>query len=144
MTDITKLTLYTPDNAFKNVTKYSGSVTFPTSVLASATITITSSFTLTTPPVFTAFFAQFLELSDALGPSSQGVQWYPANIANQDIAINVTAPAPDVGYINCSVYPIINGTNVTVTGYFHNPYAANLTLTALTVPFVFIDYALAG
>lgn len=142
--DITKLSLYTPDNAFKNVNKYSGSVIFPTSVLASATVTVTSNFTLTTSPVFTAFFAQFLELSDALGPSSQGVQWYPANIANQDIGINVTAPGGLTGYINCSVYPIIVGSTLTVTGYFHNPYASNITLAALTVPFVFIDYALAG
>lgn len=142
--DITKLSLYTPDNAFKNVNKYSGSVTFPTSVLSGATATVTSVQTLTTPPVFTAFFAQFLELSDAIGPSSQGIQWYPANVASQDIAISVTAPAPDVGYVNCSVYPIINGSTLTVTGYFHNPYAATITLTALTVPFVFIDYALAG
>lgn len=142
--DITKLTLYTPDNAFKNVNKYSGSIIFPTSVLANAAITVTSSFTLTTAPVFTAFFAQFLELSDALGPSSQGIQWYSGNVASQDIGINVTAPGGDAGYINCSIYPIINGNTLTVTGYFHNPYAATITLAALTVPFVFMDYALAG
>lgn len=142
--DITKLTLYTPDNSFKNDNKYSGSITFPTSLVSGATATVTSVFTMPTAPVFTAFFAQFLELSDAIGPGSQGVQWYPANIASQGVAIHVTAPAPDAGFVNCSVYPVINGTTLTVTGYFHNPYAATITLAALTVPFVFIDYSLAN
>lgn len=145
-TDI--LGLYSPDNAFKNVNKYSGNLTFATSVTANSTLTPTSVVALTDTPVFTAFFCNFLEFEDALN-SVGSAQWYntgaPSYQEAPNIALLITAPSPHVNeWSSCTVYPVISGNTVTITGYFQNPYAVNLTLQALTVPWVFVEYTLAS
>lgn len=142
--DLSDLIFYSPDNAFKNVNSYPGSITFPTSVLAGATATVTSVITLTDTPVFTNFFTNFLQITDAEF-STGSAQWYTSNESGgDDIGIHVTAPAPDVGWLNASVYPVIDGNTVTVTGTVFNPFSGTVTLTALTVPFVFVEYTLAN
>lgn len=148
MVNTDNLGLYSPDNAFKNVNKYSGTITFPTSVTANATLSPTSVITLTDTPVMTAFFCNFLEFEDALN-STGSAQWYnsgaPSYQEAPNIASLITAPAPHVNeWSSCTVYPVLNGNTVTVTGYFHNPYAVTLTLQALSVPFVFVEYTLAS
>lgn len=145
--DLTKLILDTPYNSFKNVNKYLGTLSFATSVLAGATLAPTTNIILTDTPVFTAFYCNFLENIDAtFGVGS--AQWYnigAASAVNPNIGILITGPAPHVNeWSGCTVYPVINGNTLTVTGNFHNPYAVNLTLQALSVPFVFIEYTLAN
>lgn len=138
------LTLYSPNNAFKNINSYPGSINFPTSVTSGSTVTVTSVITLTDTPVFTNFFANFLQVTDAQF-SVGSAQWYTSNESGGvDIAIHISAPAPDVGYTNAALYPVINGNTVTVTGTVFNPFAGTITLTPLTVPFVFVEYTLAN
>lgn len=141
---LSDLVFYSPDNAFKNVNSYPGSITFPTSVTAGATATVTSVINLTDTPVFTNFFTNFLQITDAeFGTGS--AQWYTSNESGGfDVAVQVTAPPIHVGYIGAAIYPVIDGNVVTVTGVIPNPYSDNLTLTALTVPFVFVEYTLAN
>lgn len=142
--DLSKLILYTPDNAFKNVNKYSGSVVFPTSATAGQTVTVTTTVSLTDVPIYTDYFAQFVELEDAITGGSSKL-WYSGNEAgNFGIGIHVSAPVGNVGWLGCGVYPVINGTTLTMTGTFINPYSNSITLDALTVPFVFVEYTLAS
>ncbi len=146
--DLSKLILYTPDNAFKNVNSYSGSVTFPTTLAAGSVSSPTTVVQLTDTPVFTVFFAQFLEINDAtflygFGAGTTPKRWYAGNVANY-IGIHVNAPAPNVGWLLASIYPVINGNTVTMTGYVFNPYGVGVTFDALSVPFVFIEYTLAN
>lgn len=146
--DLTKLVLYTPDNAFKNVNRYSGSLTFPTTIPASSTTLITTVFSLTDTPVYTEFFANFLELNEATSTygtayGTTPVRWYSGNVAGQfGIALHETAPAST--WINVGIYPTIVGNTVTITGAVFNGSGSVLTVNALTVPFVFIEYTLAA
>lgn len=142
--NLSDLIFYSSDNAFKNVNSYSGSVTFPTSVLAGATATVTSVITLTDTPVFTNFFANFLQITDAEF-STGSAQWYTSNESGGgDIGIHVSAPGPDVGWLDAFVYPVINGNTVTMTGSVFNPFSGTITLDLLTVPFVFVEFTLAN
>lgn len=146
--DLTKLTLYSPDNAFKNVNRYAGSITFPTSVASGGTLSPTTVVTLTDTPVFTAFHCNFLEYFDAFNATGIAHWYNTAAVSYQEapsIAITILTPAPHVGEIGaCTIYPVINGSTVTVTGYYHNPYAVALTFAPLTIPFVFVEYTLAN
>lgn len=141
--DLSKLILHTGYNAFKNDgLVYTGSIDFTTSLTSSQLWTSTTSFTISSFPQFTKFFAFFQEAVDAttlLGSA----QWYPNNVAVGSIAAHVTT-APFVGYIGASIYPIINGNTVTVTAELQNPYASTVSLDALNVPFAFIEYTLAN
>lgn len=148
--DLSKLILYTPDNAFKNVNVYTGSINFPTSLSAGQTATVTSAITLTDSPVFTNWFAYFLEETEAIGiygfsAGTTPQRWYSGNVAgNFGIGIHVNSPAGNVGWINCGLYPIINGNVVTMTGVVFNGYSNSISLDALNVPFVFVEYTLAN
>lgn len=142
--DLSKLTLHTGYNAFKNVNQYPGSVTFPTSLTAGQAAIVTSVITLSDTPVFTDYFANFVETIDAqLGGST--ARWYSGNVAgNFDIAIQITAPLADVAVINAGLYPVISGNIVTMTGSVINPTSDTVTLGPLTVPFLFAEYTLAS
>ena len=146
--DLTKLNLFSPDNAFKNVSRYTGSITFPTSVGAGSTATVSTSFTLTGPPVFTEFFANILELNEAVtlygtAAGTTPKRWYSSNVpGNFGIAIHETSPS--TLWLNCGMSPTISGNTVTVTGYMFNGGGSTITLDSLTVPFVFIEYTLAA
>lgn len=148
--DLTKLTLYTPDNAFKNVNKYSGSLTFPTSLTAGQTGTVSLTIPLTDTPVFTQLFANFLEVAEAIslyafGAGTTPKRWYSNNESGGfGIGLHVSAPAPNAGWINGNIAATINGANVTVTGTVVNPDAATITIDSLTVSFVFVEYTLAS
>lgn len=141
--DISKLILYTPDNAYKNISVYSGTIHFPTSLSSGQQLTVTSTFTLGAAPSLSKLFAYFTEVADAIY-SYRGSEWYPGEVASFNIGIYVSAPSGNVGWLNCGVYPVINGNTVTVTGAVANPYSNSITLNALSVPFVFIDYELAN
>lgn len=142
--DLSKLTLHTGYNAFKNVNQYSGSVIFPTSLTAGQVATVTSVITLSDTPVFTDYSANFVETVDATFGSATS-RWYSGNVAgNFDIGINVVTPLINAGYINCGLYPIVSGTIVTMTGSIINPYGTTITLAPLTVPFLFVEYTLAS
>lgn len=150
--DLTKLNLYTPDDAFKNVNSYSGSLTFPTTLAAGTTSTPSLAIPLTVAPVFTVYFAQFLELTEAtflynFAAGTTPQRWYSGNTASAssfNIGIHVNAPAGNVGWLGATMYPIINGTIVTMTGNVFNPYGNSITFDSLIVPFVFIEYTLAN
>lgn len=150
MSDYSKLVLSSTTNAFKNVNRYSGSLTFPTGLNAGQTVNVTSIIELTDNPVFTQFFANFLETTEAIGlyVSAAGTtptRWYSGNIPGlYGVGIHVNAPAGQVSWLSCSVYPVINGNTVVVTGTVINPYAVSITLDSLTVPWVFVEYTLAN
>lgn len=142
--DLSKLILHSGFNAFKNDGNvYIGSISFPASMTTGQFYTTTVSFTISSSPQFTRFFAFFRETVDAtlLGG---GAQWYPGNVAVGSVGVHVNAPAPNVGYLNGAVYPIINGNTVTVKAELKNPYGNSITLDALSVPFAFIEYTLAN
>lgn len=141
--DLSKLILYSPDNSFKNVNKYPGSLSFPTSLTGSQVSNTSVTISLSDSPVFLEFFANFLELLDAINGIGSA-QWYSANVSGgNDIGIHVTT-APHVGWIGCSLYSVVSGSTVTVTGTVINPYSSTVSLDPLTIPFVFIDYDLAN
>lgn len=141
--DLTKLILYSPDNAYKNVNKYSGSITFPTSLTSGQTATVTSTVILTASPVYTRFFSNFVELNDAVA-ASVTKQWYSANVSgNFGIGIHIST-APFTSWVGCGLYPVINGNVVTVTGVVINPTGSTVSLDALIVPFIFLEYTLAN
>ncbi len=140
--DISKLILYSPDNAFKNVNSYTGSLVMPTLVPAGGVVTVTSEITLSDVPIFTELFCYFVEATDALYGSTTA-QWYSTNIAgNFGIGIHEIAPV-DV-WLNCAVYPVISGNTVTITGDVFNGGAGDATFVALTIPFIFIEYTTAS
>lgn len=149
--DLSKLVLYTPDNAFKNVNSYSGTVALPTTLAAGTLSTTTSVVNLTVAPIFTEYFAQFLEIAQAIdtygtAAGTTPLRWYSGNVAGGgfNIGIHVNAPAPRVGWLGASLYPVINGTTVIMTAQVFNPYVDIITFDAITVPFVFIEYELAN
>lgn len=150
MIDYSKIVFSSDTNAFKNVNRYSGTLTFPTGLNAGQTVDVTSRVQLTDSPVFTQFFANFLETTEAIGlyASAAGttpVRWFSANIPGLfGVGIHVNAPAGQVSWLSCSVYPVINGSTVVVTGTVINPYAVSITLDSLTVPWVFVEYTLAN
>lgn len=149
MTDISKAQFYSPANTFKNVSKYTGSLSFPTSLNASQQIDTTVTIALTSAPTLTAFYANFLELDEAIGlyGSAAGTtptRWYPANVSgNFGVGIHINTVGK-LGWIGCSLIPVVQGSNVVVTGSLINPYSTPITLDTLTVSFVFVDYALAN
>lgn len=148
--DLSKLTLYTPDNAFKNVNRYTGSLTFPTSLTAGQTGTVSLTIPLTDTPVFTELFANFLELAEAISlyvfaAGTTPKRWYSGNESGGfGIGLHISAPAPNVGWINGGISTSINGSNVTVTGTVINPYGVTITIDSVTVSFVFVEYTLAS
>lgn len=150
MIDYSKLELYTPSNAFKNVNKYSGSLSFPTSISSGATSTTTSVVSLSDTPIFSSFFANFLENNEAIslyvsGAGTTPKRWYTSSTPGAfGVGIHVSAPAAQVGWIGGAIYPIINGSTATVTGTIVNPYSVNITIDAVVVSFVFVEYTLAG
>jgi hypothetical protein len=142
--DLSQVISATTYNAFKNDGfLYTGSLNFPTSITAGATSTVTSVITLGEAPQFSKFYAYFQEYLDATVGGS--AEWYPASVGSQwNVGIHVSAPGGDVGWLNCAIYPVINGQKVTVTGIVFNPYSGTITLTALNVPFAFVEYTLAN
>lgn len=139
--DIEKLVLYTPDNAFKNVSNHTGSITFPTSVGAGATATVESFVFLSDTPMFTTFFCYFLELFDAVSGSTTK-RWYSENVAGDfNVALHMSAPFDS--QIGASISPSINGSIVTITGELFNPEGSTATFDPLTVNYVFVEYTLA-
>lgn len=143
-TDPEKLILLGNLNSLKNEDTYTDTLTFPTTIGASATATETSTIVLNDNPVFTQFSAKFLEFIDAeagLGTA----EWYSQNVSgNLGVAVHVTAPSGNVGYIKANVVPVINSNVVTVTGTIVNPYSNSITIAALSIPFSFVEYTLAN
>ena len=141
--DLSELILYSPDNAFKNASSYSGTIVFPTSLSTGQNWTGSFSVNLSVDPVYSMFYAYFQEFFDAtLGNSAQ---WYPANVSGYfNIGIYVNSPTVNAGWISCGIYYILNGNTIKVVGNVQNPYSNSITLNALSVPCVFIDYTLAN
>ena len=143
--DLSKLIFSSSANTFKNDNAvYLGSISFPTSVLASSTASTTTTVTLPESPVFSKFFAFYKEYYDArLGTGS--AQWYSSSMPGLGgIPVDITAPSAQAGWINAWLYPVINGRILTVTALISNPYALNITVAALSVPFAFVEYTLAN
>lgn len=139
-----KLILYSGFNSFKNSDKYSGSISFPTSVAAGAVGTKTSVFALDDPPVYTEFFSYFKLVSDTIF-STGNSNWYGEAVSGAaNVGVHVSAPSANAGWIGASLYPVIDGTTVTITAEVVNPYGSTITIDALSVDFVFIDYTLAN
>jgi hypothetical protein len=147
--DLDKVSFSSAHNAYKNDDQvYSGTITLPTSLLASASSTTTSTFSVATPPVFSEFYAQFTEVLDLLqyAVGTYGnPQWYSIDFAaTGDIGIWVTAPGPFQSVITANLIPVINGTSISVQATITNPYSTNITLGALSIPFRFVTYSLAN
>jgi hypothetical protein len=142
--DLSKVILATPYNAFKNDGDlYTGSINFPTSLTAGQLSVTTVPTTLGELPQFSKFYAYFQEFLDATVGNPQ--QWYPAGVGGQwGVGIHVSAPAPNVGWLNAAIYPVILGNTILVTAQVFNPYSNTVTLNALNVPFAFVEYTLAN
>lgn len=150
MINLDHVKFYSGANSFKNIAKYSGSASFPTSA-AAGTITVTNhNFGLPSAPVQSLLLCNFLEVVEAIATygSAAGTtpkRWYSTVVGGTaSVGVHVNAPAPRVGWLSGYIYPVINGTTLTVTTVLVNPYADAITLDALTVPFTFVDYALAS
>lgn len=141
--DLSKLITNSPNNSFKNVNVYTGSLTLPASVPPdSSTPTQTSTtVTLTTTPTFLSFFAFYNDIYSAI-ISVNAPAWYNVDASGQ---ANIAYPATHnaAGNVGCLLYPIIDGTTVTVIARVVNQTASTFT-ASITVPFAFVDYALAG
>jgi hypothetical protein len=142
--DLSKVVLATSANSFKNDDQiYTGSINFPTSLLASQLSVTTVTVNLSEVPNFSKFYAYFKEYLDATVGGA--AQWYPANVGGQwSVGIYVSAPSGYAGWINCAIYPVIEAGVIYVTAAVFNPYSVNITLTALNVPFAFVIYSLAN
>jgi len=134
--DLSKTILTSDTNAFKNVARYDGTIVFPTSLAADASTFVTVTIPMEDLPKFSNFSAYFLETSDAnYGIGS--AQWYNNSIARNGVAIeNLTFG----GFDGASVYPVLEGSNVVVTGFFQNAYGVDITMAPLSVPFSFVEY----
>lgn len=144
--DLTKVQYSSEANSFKNdSTIYSGTLNFPTTCVPGVN-TVSSSVTLTSSPVFSVLYAFFQESMDTLQQSLVGsgynaAQWYLASV-DVGVGLTVTAPSAHAGVLSGQIYPQINGDTVTVVGLLNNPYDVNITLSALSVPWAFIEYTL--
>lgn len=147
--DLSQLILYTPDNAYKNVNVYPGSISFPTSLTAGQTATVTTTVNLEDNPVFIQFFGNFLEIVEAIslygtGTGTTPKRWYSNNIGGSfGIGLHVTT-SPHTGWINGGIFPTINGNVATVSAIVINPYSSTVSLNAVTVNFSFVEYTLAN
>lgn len=141
--DLSKVQFASTYNSFKNDgLLYTGSISFPTSLTAAQQYTATTTISTLVNPQFSKFYANFLEIVDAIN-SVGSPQWYDATIAANSVAILVTGPPGEAGWINCGVYPIISGNEIVVTASIFNPYPVSITLQPLTVSFAFFEYTLA-
>lgn len=146
--DLSKCAYYSGANAFKNDSAvYTGSLAFPTSATAGATVFNTTTISLNSTPQFSKFYADFQEVTDATSSLGIGVQWYAAQVAYGSVAVQVTT-APYTGYVGGFLYPIINGApfsgTMTIRAELHNPNPATVSFAPLTVQFAFIVYTLAN
>lgn len=152
--DLSKVQLASDYNAFKNDdVLYSGTYNFPTTLTPGFSYISPQTFNIGTVPQFMKFFAYFIHFADepfVLGPPA-GVpnpaylRWYESSAAFYNIGLNVTGPSGNVGApLNAALWYTINGTNVTVQGWVFNPYSNNITVSAVNVPFVFVEYSLAN
>jgi hypothetical protein len=142
--DLSKVQFASTYNAFKNNnTLYTGSISFPTSLTSGQQSITTQAVPISVSPQFSKFYANFWEVVDRIS-STSSAQWYEAPISAYSVGIQVTAPAPNVGVINCGVYPVLIGNQMLVTAQVNNPYSNGITLGALTVPYAFIEYTLAN
>jgi hypothetical protein len=144
--DLSKLQYYSDANSFKNDgVLYTGTLTFPTSIDSGSFVTTTQSFSLSSAPQFSMLYAFYQEFFDAfqqfnVGSGYNTAQWYQASVDNK---IGVTIPSgTHAGVIEATIYPVINGNNVTVTGLINNPYTAAITINALSIPWAFCEYTL--
>lgn len=142
MVDLSKAQFISTADAFKNQYIYTGSLTLPASVppaTPSVPYTQTSTtFTVPDVPALTEFFAFFVETVDAIF-SNNNPQWYNSNISGQG---RVGYPNPG-GQLTCFLFPIINGSTITVVAQVVNQTAGTLS-SNITVPFAFIGYTLAN
>ena len=142
--DLTKLILYSPDNALKNVNKYSGTIVMPTSLTANQISTTTVTFAMSDAPVFNELFCFYKDIVDAIYTTGSA-QWYSSNNAGHASAgVHVNAPAGNVGYLSFFIVPTINGSNLSINAILINPYSNGVTLDPLSIPFNFIEYTLAN
>lgn len=142
--NLDNLSFHSSYNTFKNDSAvYTGSIAIPTSVGANALAANTVTQTLSSPPEFMKFFANFTEVTDATNGLGIGAQWYPANVAVGSVAVHINS-SPFVGYIGAFLYPIIHNGTITVRVEIQNPYSSAITLDAQTIPFAFIEYTLAS
>jgi hypothetical protein len=145
--DLSKLQYYSGANSFKNDgTLYSGTMTFPTSIPSHSFVVTTHTETLAETPQFSMMYAYFQEYLDHaqqdIGSSEfNAAQWYQTSV-NTKIGLTVTAPSGSAGPLDALIYPVINGTTLTVTGLVNNPYGDAITITALDVPWRFISYTM--
>lgn len=145
--DLNKVQFSSEANAFKNDgTIYTGTLNFPTSIAGNTTVTVSQTVALTSAPQFSLLFAYFQDYMDTLqqyfyGSGYSGQAWYPGTVDNK-VGLVATAPAPQAGPVVALIYPVINGNTVTVTGIVPNPYSVTITLTALSVPWSFIEYTM--
>lgn len=147
MIDLSKVQYDSSANSFKNDSLlYIGSIVFPTTIAVGTFVTITQDFTVPEQPVFSHLYAFFKEFSDASASfngysGDRGAQWYKISV-NAKVGLIVTAPAANAGPLEALIYPVINGSTITVTGIVNNPYPSNITLNPVTVPFGYIEYTL--
>ena len=141
--DLSKVIYSSNNNSFKNDgTIYTGSVTFPTSLTSGQNSITTTTINISSFPQFSKFYANFKEEADCVY-STGSVQWYDEIVSAGSIGIHVNT-APHVGYINCSLYPVILTNTVLITASVQNPYNVTIGLDSLTVPYAFIEYTLAN
>lgn len=143
--DLSKVQLATTYNSYKNDGfNYTGSINFPTSLLANQLSLTTTTVSLGEFPQFSKFFAFYNTANDAIAGRSNP-QWYDANSSGQfQVGIHVSSPPAQVGWISCGIYPVILGQSILVTAAVQNPYSVNITLDPLNVPYSFIEYTLAN
>jgi len=144
--DLSKLQYFSGANSFKNDGFiYTGSIAFPTSIAGGSFVTTTQSFTLSSAPVFSMLYCYYQEYYDAaqqntIGSGYNGPQWYQASV-NSKLGL-VIPSGVHAGVIDATVYTVIDGNTVTVTGLVNNPYSTAITLNAVSVPYAFIEYTL--
>lgn len=136
--DLSKVQSTTTANSFKNDgLVYKGDIVFPTSIPGGSFSTSTVNFTVSVAPQFCVLYAYFQEFMDV--GTANPAQWYQTSI-NTKIGLTVSGKPT----LDAIIYPVINGTTITVTGLVNNPYSTSISLTQLTVPFAFVNYGLAN
>lgn len=130
--DPSKVKFYSGFNAYKNTGVKSASVVVSGTLGAGATADYDKTIALTEQPVF---FTILVKTTGFIGGAARW-QTMPSALYYD---VPASGPAASLAVL---LAVVVNGTNVTLRAWAHNPYDSTLTFTTTTIEFKFVPYTL--
>lgn len=143
--DLSKLQYTSLTNSFKNDSEiYTGTLTLSSPVAAGSFLIASTSFTVASPPQFSMLYAYYQEFGDAtqqvlVGYNFNLQEWYQTSV---DCRLGIKPTSPTTTPTDALIYPVINGTTVTINALLNNPYGSTLVYNPVTIPYSFINYTM--